>query len=374
MKKSVFLPLVLLGWAVLLAGAVACAPSPKVAVKIQPVDKINWRAITSEEVEAMIELDALDANYLYEGVTDDKARHSIMMRIILTEGNPAIFDVLVKHGADIDYHILVGDVRMTALDFAVYHGREDMVRRLLSLGATIGDGTHEEEEGAAAATIPTLHYAVAKADIAPSKRNAIIDLLLAHGANIDVLDKTREANLLVTTPLMAAISNGSRDPEHRQNYIGIVHHLAARGADVNIAPENSSSTPVSAAVVGRDATMLREVMALGGDVNLLSAGKAGCRMSPLIAFVIFGESMEVFDELIAAGADLDNKGADGANGAGCRDIVYWVGVRQSRKLDTYRPGGNFNSAEEWAAFGGEILLRIKALCKERRYEVCEQFG
>ncbi|XP_078601020.1 ankyrin repeat domain-containing protein 16-like [Branchiostoma floridae x Branchiostoma japonicum] len=110
----------------------------------------------------------------------------------------------LKDGADIDFEMDEGErlVTGTALLNAVTRGDLDMIRLLLRKGASVHKRVKGEDE------FTLLHLA------AHQGKTEVVELLVYHGATLDVLDG------LDNTPLMAAAGNNHVDTVRRLIELG----------------------------------------------------------------------------------------------------------------------------------------------------------
>ena len=122
---------------------------------------------------------------------------------------------------------------------------------------------------------------------------SLVERLLAAGAN----PNAAQANGL--TPLMTAARTGSRD---------VVRALLARGADVDAATAATHETALMWAVAGRHVDVVRGLVERGADPH----PQPRQAFSPLIAAARNGD-IETARVLLAAGAGVDDAGADGAH-------------------------------------------------------------
>ncbi|XP_063059973.1 ankyrin repeat and SOCS box protein 12a isoform X2 [Engraulis encrasicolus] len=120
-----------------------------------------------------------------------------------------------------------------------------------------------------------------------------LEVLLAHGAEVDCLDVKAQ------TPLFTAVCG---------RYLSCVLALLRAGADPNGCPTNNSSPVLTAAREG-DPEILRQLLHHGADVNarskvaLWSSGVAVCS-GPLYLSAVYGH-IDCFRVLLLYGADPD---------------------------------------------------------------------
>lgn len=117
-------------------------------------------------------------------------------------------------------------------------------------------------------------------------RTEIIKLLLAHGANPNLIDKKSR-----DTPISLAIRHGN---------IVTIKIFIDNGADVNILDANNES-PLHTAVLWKNTQIVKLLLSSGADVH----GAGG--YPP----IIIAPNMEIYNILIKAGASPYTKGPDG---------------------------------------------------------------
>lgn len=89
-------------------------------------------------------------------------------------------------------------------------------------------------------------------------REDIVDLLLKHGADVNV----RAHNGLANTPILCAVISRHED---------LVKFLIAHGADVNT-PNSAGATPLHKAAIGGDCRIVRLLLANGARVDARNSG------------------------------------------------------------------------------------------------------
>lgn len=321
---------------------------------------INWRSITPVEAERLIERGDLDPNGLFtQTIGDRETLVPPIVKVIMKKGDLDVIDVLVAHGADIDKHHGKHN-QISALKIALYAGEIDIAKRLLELGAD----PNPEGDGK-----PAIFYALTHVDLEPEIRREMIELLLNFGADINELADAEKNFFVIFTPLMEAVVR-SIIPENRENYAGLIPYMVSDlGADVNLFPSGSLVAAMHIAALGEDTDVIRELVLLGGDVNIVSGNDC---WPPLFFFVVSGQSMEVFDFLISEGANIDYICPSGEN---ILDFIeYRIKVGSNRNFNfLFGPTNNrekFSTVEEWREFGRTIKARLVELCEERRDDIC----
>ena len=338
------------------AGALVVENGEKQVQQVQQVQDdsgINWKALTPAEAETLIQKGDLDPNGFFMGTGKIKILLTPIMKVVEKNGNPEVLDILVKYGSDVNAS--VEKYKYTALHFAVHKGDIAMSRKLLQLKADM----HSTKK-------PVIFNTLSNRRLKLDERKEMIDLLLMYGADINALDySVQEEHSLVFTLLMSAIARAIR--EDREDDVNLISFIASRGGDVNFVPNGSEMTAMHLATNIVDINIMKELIELGGDVNLLNA--RGC-WSPLSAFILFGQNIEVFDLLISEGADIEHKCTNGSN------MIDLVRVRRDyeggNSLDFVIDKEIFPTMSSWRDFGGTILLRIEGICKEERYKICNE--
>lgn len=195
--------------------------------------------------------------------------------------------------------------RMTALGIAALHGHLDVVRLLLSAGAspTVDQGGET-----------TLTVA------AHAGHAAIVDALVAAGASVNARDRDG------MSPLIAAAAS---------NRTAAIAALLARGADVNITGAEGA-TPLLAAAFGGYLEAADMLLAAGARVDAAD----GSSRTPLMAAALSG-SAALVRALAQKDADVDRPDANGltalvyaaANGhGGVVDALDRAGAKAGRDL------------------------------------------
>mmetsp|Transcript_16814 Transcript_16814/g.37813 ORF Transcript_16814/g.37813 Transcript_16814/m.37813 type:complete len:397 (+) Transcript_16814:1873-3063(+) len=153
------------------------------------------------DIASLLVENGADPNETY--VDENGKKHNLLMDAIIVE-NKEFATLLIKAGADLTY---VDDHKVTTLIQAAHRGLDTIVDTLLEYGNDKLDVDAASDEGVTAI-------------IASSSEGhkAIVDALIAAGANVNAHDKDK------TTALMAAAVRGHKE---------IVQALTVAGANVN---------------------------------------------------------------------------------------------------------------------------------------------
>lgn len=319
---------------------------------------IIWSSITPVQLEAMLVSGELDPHQVMERYWWFDVEEPVppLLDAVQTGNNQDLIDVLVKHGADMNWD----DSSDTLLRYAVRRGRVDMVERLLQLGADVSLKVNPDD-------IPIILYSLSPQGYeSPESRKRMIDLLLSHGA--DSHERSCPLNVAVLRISIA---------EKKDSYAGVLSHLVSSlNLDVNAlcdgltAMDMAVLTAIEMAVRGNlDSKIIDDLILMGGDVSGWLIAQAA----------VFGPGIRIFDILVARGGaelDLDYRlnFNDGDGRYSLLDIAY---LRKMGGLDSMHPDVRAGRAQDavfddWRAIGGEIIARIESLCAEREYkdEVC----
>jgi len=229
--------------------------------------------------------------------------------------------LLLEHGANVEVKLwdMGGfDARVTSLQIAAFKGTAEIVALLLQHGADPNSGNRSGR---------TPLHDVKTVDIAR--------MLLAHGADVN-----RATDGYLVTPLHEALQTTAA---HRQGLDAIIQVLIDHGANVN-AKDVHGETPLLLNVRHGSAKMTQLLLNNGADPNI--ADNVG--WSPLHIAAMNG-SYEKADLLIRHGAQIDLLGYRDkkpialAKSKKHKDIVKLLnaakrrqeGIKQTRKVPTY---------------------------------------
>jgi ankyrin repeat protein len=192
--------------------------------------------------------------------------------------------LLVERGADVNARAATG---LTATMVAArYRGNAEVVRFLLKNGARASAEREPEVRNDTSA----LFLAVMAGDV------ETVDVLVGAGARIGA--KMRLLGRIVTSPLLYATFAGDS---------AMVDYLIGKGADPNEADEDRTSI-LAWAAINNHADTVDLLLRRGAKVNHVDSRG----MTPLLyaASIDYGDTV-VIEKLIAAGADLKTKTAEG---------------------------------------------------------------
>ncbi|BCU67858.1 hypothetical protein HS7_12950 [Sulfolobales archaeon HS-7] len=134
-----------------------------------------------------------------------------------------------------------------------------------------------------------------------SGRLEMVEILLQHGGDPNVLSKSSRELPELLTPLQTAII--SRAPEKYD----ITRTLIRYGANVNLFKSNSDigmGPPVIMAIAKKDYTMVKLLLDNGADVNAYIIGKDGCQVKPIGQAAYVGD-VKIVELLIQYGAKVE---------------------------------------------------------------------
>ena len=215
-------------------------------------------------------------------------------------GSPAMVETLLDAGADPNRALPFGE---TPLMTAARSGNADVVGRLLAAGAAVDAATREGAHGAQTA----LMWAVAQ------KHPAVVDVLLAHGADVHARSSTfTETVKTISTYANYGLQCVPRDECYitevrsggftpllfaaRTGDLASARLLAAAGADVNEAAPDGAGALAVAALSGHGAVGAF-LLDHGADPNAAGGGYA-----PLHAAILHRD-LTLAEALLSAGAD-----------------------------------------------------------------------
>ena len=196
----------------------------------------------------------------------------------------------------------------TALNWAILDGKQARVRELLAKGAKVGEGCQNAIEVCLlledmemfdiVRTAGGIDAASSRGDTAlmgVSRRGdeAIVDVLLAHHANVNVSD-----NRHGYTPLRLA---------GEYNHLSIVKKLIAQGANLDKLDVLGDSAVLRASLRGNK-QIVQTLLDAGADPNITGAGG----MTPLM-WAVFWNEKETAQALLAGGADASILNSSGVS-------------------------------------------------------------
>jgi ankyrin repeat protein len=186
---------------------------------------------------------------------------------------------------------------------AIKAGEFERVKAMVSADPTLTDARGRTGESA----ILTAVY---------HRQKDIVNLLVARGATLTLFEAAaageveRVERLLAGDAAVNAYSADGWTPLHLAAYFGhnvIVELLLAHGADVHAQSRNpNANTPLHAALAGNHKLIAGLLLGHGADVNAADAG--GWRPLHLAAA---NDNLDAIKALIAQGADVSAANADG---------------------------------------------------------------
>ena len=248
-----------------------------------------------------------------DAISDGPVLFAVAFSPRFLEIRRGMFDVLLKHGVDIN---TVSSNQRTVMDIAVYRNEAPLCDLLREYGAPYGP-----REMVVFNRLAELKEAVAnnpeivKERVAPifaGQDPTLLGLALKHGhaevarflidsgAPLDTLEE------LGQTLMFMAARGGN--PE-------LVRLLAARGLDVN-ARDEWNDTPLTDSITRTNAEAVKTLIEMGADVN--ARGCFGRTALSALLLNVKSEQYEIVRSLIAAGADptiADDQGVSALDSA-----------------------------------------------------------
>ncbi|CAP62321.1 uncharacterized protein PODANS_0_150 [Podospora anserina S mat+] len=260
----------------------------------------------------------------------------------------AIFNFLLEAGADVnlasDYSDLTGSIDdgldkgpITALQSAAWHGKDDLITRL------VGAGAHLSVDLGQDAPKPPFKSALQVASL--RGHSTTVDLLLKLGSDAN------EKGGIFTTALMAACSQG---------HLEVVRSLLAAGATTEVIKGSWYTSPLLAALRhdGVEVELIKLLVEHGANVN----ERAGGWGYPLPCAVGFQSDDKVALYLIEQGADVNAVG--GVWGTALQVAAYHYDDEKLETLldkgaDPNIQGGQYGTALQAAySRGAYVIIRI----------------
>jgi ankyrin repeat protein len=203
------------------------------------------------------------------------------LQAAIRTGNTAVLELLLAAGADVDV-VVDGDEwfgrgrKKTALSVAAGVGNVDLVARLLSMMSP---------ECARKAVPWALQEAAENGHV-----DIVRELLQVHPDINMRLDEKRQAGKEELTFLQTAAANGNLE---------VLEMLLSEGADVNLNPSGGwQPTALQSASERGDLAAVELLLAAGAEVNVTGS------TAPPLLLAIRGDHVHVFENLLAAGADI----------------------------------------------------------------------
>jgi uncharacterized protein len=216
----------------------------------------------------------------------------------------SILQLLLDKGADMNfvdkdfsYYPFEG---ATALIMSALHGKIENMRILLSKNADVNIGGND--------TVPSALFASFEFIHSPSICADMVNLLLEHGADINVKNKDNK------TPLLAAITSPNIGDE--QERLNIVKSLLNKDSDLTVRDKSMESwqpTPLLAAIHGEKSEIALLLIEQGADVNEQSGAIDGNGSIQYNALMQASEKglVNVVDALLSKGAEINTRNENG---------------------------------------------------------------
>jgi ankyrin repeat protein len=245
---------------------------------LAPTDTSGW--ITAALNGSVDDLTAA----LKDGLSPDAKTAGGTTILMLAARHPKLVNLLIERGANVHAR---ADSGLTALHVASrYRGNADVVRALLSKGATVNAPAGVSVTNDAS----PLFFAAANGD------TEIAKLLIQAGAAVDA--EMNVLGMMKQTPLETAVQRGDTD---------MVRTLLAHQANPNRASQDGA-TPLHRAVIGNHADIIALLVSKGARINQADVNG----MTALhYAACVDGGSDQVIKALLAAGADPLRKDKEG---------------------------------------------------------------
>ena len=216
-----------------------------------------------------------------------------------------MMQVLANAGADIDLPDDRGD---PPINWAAYGGKREAVAWLLANNARLDQVGH----GTALEIAKRRGFTAIATEIAAVQFPVDLDgtiVKLAAAIDQNEVDKSRQ--LIESGASATAVDETGRPLLHRaarQNRIDIVKAMLASGADVNL-PDDIGFTALMESARDRHADMVALLLEHGADANAIAL-PAALNMTPIHLACIGGDA-GIIRALHTAGADLDAQDTDG---------------------------------------------------------------
>lgn len=206
---------------------------------------------------------------------------SVLM-LAIYQGNPKMVQLLLEHGADINYKAgfnKLSPISITAASDLHIDIKLKIIKILLDFGANINDKN--------AAGTPLLLYVIDSISFGHDNID-LFDFLLKQGVEVNVADI--ETGI---TPLMHAVSIGNSH---------IVDALLKKGAEVNVCDKNKETALHKAIMTPyRDINIIQKLLSNKANVHI----KDEFGQDLMLSVILFG-TIDIFNLLLKYGAYFDN--------------------------------------------------------------------
>jgi ankyrin repeat protein len=204
------------------------------------------------------------------------------LTLAIFNGNYAVASLLVDRKADVN----VADAqRFTPLFWAVDRRNMEtapnfpwmvtadplpLIRKLLDAGADPNAAVNNTPRARMREGSPRIVFATALMRAAFAADLELVNLLLAHGADPDVI--SRDGETMVSAAAGLAFIHGYHRGRSNEERLQVVKLFVDRGADVN-RPDDYGITPLMAAANGGDPKLIQYLVDVGADLGAHDLGK-----------------------------------------------------------------------------------------------------
>jgi len=251
-----------------------------------------------------------------QGTALEDKQSTTLLHIAAATGNTEIVKTLLAHHAEVNAKDAEGS---TPLHLAALLGRPQVAELLLTHHA---DVSVKNIEG--------------KTPLQLAHRHRDVEgLLVAHGAELDILEAIRMGklekvrSLLEGNPELARSNDRGWTPLHLATFWNapkaLVELLLAKGAEVNAA-DSQGETPLLRAAGGGRRDVVELLLAKGAEVN------AGAGDGTPLNFAAGGSDRALVELLLAHHAEVNPKNRGSARFGGYRMPLHWAARRGSKDI------------------------------------------